>query len=163
MVAGVGPVVVGTDFSDTAGVALVEARRLALLLGADVQVVHVIDGAPGSPTDSPELADRWLSAAGVRRESLTVRFGSAWVELARYASEVSPTLVVVGSHGRSGYQPLTLGGTAARVSVHARCPVVVVSPRVASLSLDAGLQDRMTIPVSRAGAVAGARDVPGDP
>jgi nucleotide-binding universal stress UspA family protein len=135
MAGSVGPVVVGTDFSETAGVALAEARRLAVLLGTEVVVVHVVDGKPG--TGGPDTmeaaeADGWLRTAGMPAEGLVVRTGSAWVELARYASEVSPTLMVVGSHGQSGYQPLNIGSTASRVSLHARVPVVVVSPRVAT-------------------------------
>lgn len=164
MAEGVGPVVVGTDFSDTAGVALAEARRLAALLRTDVVVVHVSDGSPaGLPADEsgPDAAEAWLRTAGLTSEGLVVRTGSAWVELARFASEVLPTLVVVGSHGQSGYQPLNIGSTASRVSLHARCPVVVVSPRVASSSEGVG-QDYGTHTASRAGAVAAARVAPGE-
>jgi len=163
MAGSVGPVVVGTDFSDAAGVALAEARRLAALLRTEVVVVHVSDGGLlGSPVGSagPDAAEAWLRTAGLTSEGLVVRTGSAWVELARFASEVLPTLVVVGSHGQSGYQPLNIGSTASRVSLHARCPVVVVSPRVASSSEGVG-EDR-THSASRAGAVAIARVAPGE-
>jgi nucleotide-binding universal stress UspA family protein len=130
MTAEVGPVVVGTDFSDSAGVALAEARRLASLLSARLDVVHVVDGHPAAGWGEEGEAGEWLRAAGLDPAGLVIRFGSPWVELARYAADVSPTLVVVGSHGRSGYQPLSLGSTATRVSMHARCPVVLVSPRL---------------------------------
>jgi hypothetical protein len=63
---------------------------------------------------------------------------------------------VVGSHGESGYQPLGLGSTAARLSVQAGCPVVVVSPRVR-----AGKQERDLATAGREGAAAGARGEPG--
>jgi nucleotide-binding universal stress UspA family protein len=164
MAEGVGPVVVGTDFSHTAGVALAEARRLAELLRTEVVVVHVVDGAPaGGPEEAADAAtaDVWLRTAGLAADGLVVRTGSAWVELARYASEVSPTLVVVGSHGRSGYQPLHIGSTASRVSMHARCPVVVVSPRAATAAWEQAGQETATNTASRAGAVADARVAPG--
>jgi nucleotide-binding universal stress UspA family protein len=161
MVQGVGPVVVGTDFSETATVALAEARRLAELLGAQLTVVHVADGPASERWAGPEQAEAWLAAAGLGAGGLAVRFGSAWVELARYAAEQAPSLLVVGSHGRSGYQPLTLGSTASRVTLHARCPVVVVSPRVAPSLLDGVAQDSRISSAARAGAGAGARDVPG--
>jgi nucleotide-binding universal stress UspA family protein len=163
--AGVGPVVVGTDFSDTAGVALAEARRLAGLLTTDVIVVHVADGQSAASVlegaDAP-TASRWLFSAGLTADRLVVRQGSAWVELARFASEVSPLLVVVGSHGRSGYQPLNIGSTASRVSVHARCPVVVISPRVTSFLAEGVAGEIRSHDASRAGAVAAARVAPGN-
>lgn len=167
MAEGVGPVVVGTDFSETAGVALAEARRLAALLGTRVDVVHVVDGTAGAswaePAEAGEAAvlASWLQSAGLDAAGVVVRFGSAWVELARYASEVLPTLLVVGSHGQTGYQPLSIGSTASRVSLHARCPVVVISPRVAA-SAESSMQERRMNDASRAGAVAGARPEPGD-
>jgi nucleotide-binding universal stress UspA family protein len=130
MAADVGPVLVGTDFSDTAGVALAEARRLASRLGVRVEVLHVVDGARSVSWGENGEAERWLSMAGLAPDELLVRFGSPSVELARRAAELEPEVIVVGSHGRSGYQPLALGSTAARISVQARCPVMVVSPRI---------------------------------
>jgi nucleotide-binding universal stress UspA family protein len=157
MVDGVGPVVVGTDFSDTAASALHEGRRLAVLLGARLEVVHVADGSAGPVWQLPPAGSEWLGQGGVEPDQLVVRFGSGWVELARYAADASPSLMVVGSHGRSGYQPLTLGSTAARLSLQACCPVVIVSPRVPLVTVEAGMQDRITENVLRAGAVTGAR------
>ncbi|HSJ23342.1 MAG TPA: universal stress protein [Longimicrobiales bacterium] len=183
----VGPVVVGTDFSDTAGVALAEARRLAALLRTEVVVVHVADGAvaadagylqgsghlpdPGRPPATESAAEGWLRLAGLPADEMVIRTGSAWVELARYAAEVEPSLVVVGSHGQSGYQPLHIGSTASRVSMNARCPVVVVSPRVvrgAPESQDMTWREQGTqeqqqpYDAVRADAAAGARVGPGN-
>jgi nucleotide-binding universal stress UspA family protein len=153
MAADAGPVVAATDFSESAGIALMEARRLAAMLGTQLVVVHVVDGA-GDGWSEDGVVGSWLRDAGVSVGDLIVRFGRPWVELARYATEVMPTLVVVGSHGASGYQPLTLGSTAARVSMHAGCPVVLVSPRVRS-------PQEEDHAAGRKGAAAGARDEPG--
>lgn len=125
----VGPVVVGTDFSEPAAAALAEARYLAARLGVTVAVVHVVDGAPVADWREGGRADEWLRAVDLDVNGLVVRFGSPWVELARLAEEMSPVLLVVGSHGVSGYQPLAIGTTASRVSMQARCPVVLVSPK----------------------------------
>jgi nucleotide-binding universal stress UspA family protein len=157
---GGGLVVVGTDFSEASGTALTEARRLASLLQAVVQVVHVAEAGSDGWVE-PDEAVAWLAAADLEADALIVRFGGSWVELARYATEVSPLLLVVGSHGRSGYQPLTLGSTASRVSVHARCPVVVVSPRVVQSPVESGVQECGNSSARRVGAGAGARDEPG--
>jgi nucleotide-binding universal stress UspA family protein len=155
MSAQIGPVLVGTDFSDNSGVALAEARRLAARMGTWVEVLHVVDGGPSIGWGEQGEAGRWLSTAGLEPDELMVRFGSPPVELARRAAELVPELIVVGSHGRSGYQPLGLGSTAARISVQARCPVVLVSPRVDRQELWGGeepLQD-----VGRDGAAANYR------
>lgn len=154
MARNVGPVLVGTDFSETAGIALSEARRLAALLGTRVALVHVVDGGLAAGWGEDGLASVWLKAAGVDPAGLVVRYGNPWVELARFAAEVVPTLLVVGSHGQSGYQPLAIGSTATRISVHARCPVVLVSPR----AVQAEQED---VRAGRDGAAAGARRTPG--
>ncbi len=44
------------------------------------------------------------------------------------ADELGADLIVVGSHGDTGYQPLSLGSTAARVGLCAAPPVLVVPP-----------------------------------
>jgi nucleotide-binding universal stress UspA family protein len=152
----VGPVVVGTDFSDASTIAVMEARRLAAMLGAQLDIVHVADGGGGWTGAGGQ---DWLDGLGLSAEQLIVRFGSPWVELARYAAEVTPTLLVVGSHGASGYQPLGIGSTAARVAVQARFPVVVVSPRLSGAGVEGSVQERSN--ASRADAVAGSRATPG--
>jgi nucleotide-binding universal stress UspA family protein len=155
MAAQVGPVVVGTDFSEPARVALAEARRLAKLLRTELHVVHVIDGNPSMSWRNEGEADGWLREACLEPADLKVRFGGPWIELARYVAEVAPVFLVIGSHGRSGYQPLAIGSTAARVTVHARCPVVLVSPRVASANEGSGLK------TGREAAAVSARNEPG--
>ncbi|KAI9206085.1 uncharacterized protein BJ171DRAFT_40857 [Polychytrium aggregatum] len=45
-----------------------------------------------------------------------------------YADEIMPTLIVVGSRGRSAIQSLLLGSVSAHVVHHAKAPVMVVRP-----------------------------------
>lgn len=132
-----GPVLVGTDFSEAARVALQEARRLAARVGTHVEVLHVVESglagwlaASAGAGGAGDLAG-WLTDVGMTAADLRIRYGSAWVELTRYAGEVDPVMIVIGSHGRSGYQPLSVGSTATRLSVQSRWPVVLVSPRLA--------------------------------
>jgi nucleotide-binding universal stress UspA family protein len=155
MATSVGPVMVGTDFSDTAAVALLEARRLGALLGAPVQVVHVVEARAQA---WPARADEWLRDGGLAAEDVVIRPGSPWVELVRYAEEVGPALMVLGSHGASGFQPLSIGSTASRVTVNARCPVVLVSPRVGAVGSRRSQERRVAV---RAEAAARFRPGPG--
>lgn len=124
-----GCVLVGTDFSPGATAALVEARRLAARLGCDVRVVHVVEQDRASGWEPTDDARSWMSGASLEEDMLDVRFGSAWIELARCADACEPTLVVVGSHGTSGYQPVSMGTTAQRLTLNARHPVLLVGPR----------------------------------
>jgi nucleotide-binding universal stress UspA family protein len=118
---------VGIDFSDGAALALAEARRLTDRLGADLELLHVEETqGPAGWRDDPGVR-AWLAALGVDAAGLTVRRGQPWVELARHARETEPVLVVVGSHGVSGFQPVALGSTAARLGVSSPFPVVVVT------------------------------------
>lgn len=163
MAADIGPVVVGTDFSESAAAALGEARRLGALLGVAIEVVHVVDGAPATAWREGGRADEWLRSADMDVSELTIRFGSPWVELVRFEEDVSPVLLVVGSHGLSGYQPLAIGSTAARVSMHARCPVVLVSPKVRSRVSDRGESGWDNGVAVRVEAQADTRSQPGNP
>ncbi len=123
-----GCVLVGTDFSPGSAAALDEARRLATRLGCAVRVVHVAESDVSDWCPSGDERG-WLHAAELEEDSLVVRHGSAWVELARYADRCRPSLLVVGSHGASGYQPVSMGTTAERLTLNARHPVLLVGPR----------------------------------
>lgn len=123
-------VVVGTDFSGTAARALAEARMLAELLDARLDVVHVADGFHVRTWEPLAANELWLADMGVDRDQVHVRHGVPWVELVRQADKVRALLLVVGSHGASGSHSVALGATASRVAAQARCPVVLVSERV---------------------------------
>lgn len=123
---GFGKLLVGTDFSEGAALALESARDIAQELGWQVHVAHVIEGAHGSWTPLP-AASEWLERLNVARDDVTLRKGTAWIELVRIAVEREPTMIVVGSHGLSGFQPVALGTTAARLGIHSPYPVLVVT------------------------------------
>jgi nucleotide-binding universal stress UspA family protein len=140
-----GRVVVGIDESDHALRALRWALREALVRKAAVEVVHAwmppvtalpfgatlpvaldegeIDAAARAYLD--EVVDRALAelshAPDVTR---TVLPGPAAPTLVDVAADAS--LLVVGSHGRTGWRKLMLGSVADAVVQHATCPVVVV-------------------------------------
>jgi nucleotide-binding universal stress UspA family protein len=119
-------ILVGIDFSEGASLALSEARWLMERLGAALDLVFVDEGRDGDG-HTGENARSWLERESIAPETVTVRRGFPWLELARRARETSPALVVVGSHGRSGFQPLSLGSTAARLGVSCPSPVLVVT------------------------------------
>jgi nucleotide-binding universal stress UspA family protein len=146
-----GPVVGATDFSDPSlpalAVAASEARRrstrLHLLHAWDL---NVFTERRAPATAMPYLQGRsWIALEGLDElqavaqqrleESLrdahvpgdvAIVSGSAAEVIVGYAESVGAGLLVVGTHGRSGFKRLTLGTTAASVIERAPCSVLVV-------------------------------------
>lgn len=118
-------ILVGTDYSPGAAAAWHHATQLARRFGAELVVIHV---AVSDRDDMDGRAARWCGEVGADPASVRVRRGLPWVELSRCADELGADLIVVGSHGDTGYQPLSLGSTAARVGLCAAPPVLVVPP-----------------------------------
>lgn len=106
-------------------------------------VVPVAAFAPGAPSFPPLVvapADRDLVRESMRqlvehqdRSGVAVRFdiaeGSAAPEIVYQAARLSADLIVLGTHGRSGFERLVLGSVAEKVVRQAACPVLTVPPR----------------------------------
>ena len=117
------PILVGIDFSDGAACAVAMAGALAELFGVPLVACHVPEGER-EPWAEWELD--WLDTVGLEPESLIVREGIPWLELARLADDLGCVAVAVGSHGLNGYQPLSPGSTTAALLTRARRPVLVM-------------------------------------
>jgi nucleotide-binding universal stress UspA family protein len=120
---------VGTDFSDSAAAALTEARRLTERVGPAPIVIHAVTCMAESLWEADATATHWLDSVSLAAEQIDARAGQPWLVLVHAAEELRASGIVLGSHGRSGYQPLRLGSVTARVSLIAPCPVVIVSAR----------------------------------
>ena len=66
---------------------------------------------------------------GVRASSLLLDFGVAHERIVRIAKSRRSHLIVMGTHGRTGFAKITLGSVAERVVTMAPCPVVTVRAR----------------------------------
>jgi nucleotide-binding universal stress UspA family protein len=146
-----GPVVGATDFSDPSLPALQVAGSEARRRGVPLHLLHVFDLTVFAERRAPAAAmpylqgKSWIALEGLdslraiakRRleESLqqagipgdvAVLSGSAAEGIVDYAENVKAEVVVVGTHGRSGFDRLTLGSTAAPVIERAPCSVLVV-------------------------------------
>jgi nucleotide-binding universal stress UspA family protein len=122
-------ILTGIDFSEGALAALWEARELARLMRLELRLMHVEER--GSDSNDREAMSGWLEAAEVDPASVGLRVGQPWIELAREAADTGAGMLVVGSHGHRGRQPIGLGSTAACLGLIAPCPLVVVGPRAA--------------------------------
>ena len=142
------PVLVGVDFSDHSGPSLASAQSLAGAYMAPLAVAHVRDVPPDTVFGTPENHPRPLSPSRglvsreAAHEALDALLGTAGVagrpieqhvvpgrpahELAGLARRTRAGLLVVGTHGRRGWDRLRLGSVAEEVVREAPCPVLVV-------------------------------------
>jgi nucleotide-binding universal stress UspA family protein len=124
-------VLIATDFSVSSTAALEQGRWLSERLGAYPEILHVVENHGTEPWHRDPAVELWISAAGLSVSSIVTRSGTPWVEIVRRAQDIGAVLLVVGSHGQSGFHPLRLGSTAERLGSAAPCPIVIVSSRAA--------------------------------
>lgn len=135
-------ILVGIDGSPRAAGVLATATTIARAQGAKVTLVRAVGLPPEVPqdfwktTEEPLLvvlqrhAQQELDAqatqlpADLAGERLVV-VGVPWQGICEAARRTDAQLIVIGSHGYSGFDRL-LGTTAAKVVNHATCSVLVV-------------------------------------
>ncbi|HUL71633.1 MAG TPA: universal stress protein [Vicinamibacterales bacterium] len=134
------------DLSDPSRHALAYSLMLARWYGSSVTVLEVIQ-SPVPPTpfgstpaailtaaDREELTRelcRFVGAAETTGISVATTVGEGQVvqEILQQARALPADLVVMGTHGRSGFERLLLGSVTERVLRKASCPVLTVPPR----------------------------------
>jgi nucleotide-binding universal stress UspA family protein len=138
------------DFSETSRHALDHAAALARWYEAQISLLYVhpvlaitsmspglplMPGVMLTPVDRAAVAasleafakDEVGAGLSMTREVLE---GNAASEIATYAREHGMQLIVLGTHGRSGFERLAMGSVAEKVLRTAECPVLTVPPRV---------------------------------
>lgn len=136
-------ILVPIDFSSRSLKTLEYAVALAAKSGGAVHLVHVVEpasflsGLEYSPLILPEseVMRYWeeMLARTARQEefegitiSTSVVVGNPEREIVKMAGETSTNLLVVSTHGRTGFAHALLGSTAEHIVRHASCPVLVV-------------------------------------
>ncbi|MBI3047639.1 MAG: universal stress protein [Acidobacteria bacterium] len=131
------------DFSDFSRRSLDHASALARWYGARLTLLHVFVNRPAVDLPPTPMTDgeRQRLTSDLRRLAAHVPFevpldlrvteaGDIHREILIQAEMVSADLIVLGTHGRSGFERLVLGSVAERVVRKAPCPTMVV-PRQA--------------------------------
>lgn len=133
-------VLIAVDGSPHSEYALEVGLSLARRLGAEVGLVTVVDPAPavtieaGAPSvdiltilrqEAAQVLEKARSAAGDLKAVTLQREGSPAAEILNAAKEWGASLIVVGSHGRTGLSRLFMGSTAEHVARHAEAPVLM--------------------------------------
>lgn len=134
-----------TDFSTHAEHALKYAGELARNLKAKMYVLHVAEysNVGGDPDASELLIPNYIAELEKkgkdRLDQTTFRFrevgidahsvfvaGRAYQDIVRMAKELEVDVVVLGTHGRTGFSHLFFGSTAEKVVRLCPCPVLTV-------------------------------------
>jgi nucleotide-binding universal stress UspA family protein len=129
------------DFSECSYRALHHAMAVARWYEASVTVLHVFTNVPnmevpGVPLPDPDhelLTKRMQAFAGAAPQSVPVTFVARCApdvrrEILAQAQTLLADLIVMGSHGRSGFERLLLGSVAENVVRTSSCPIMVVPP-----------------------------------
>jgi len=130
------------DFSEFSESVLAYAAAFAKLFASEVTVLHVLGtAAPAGQSIADEL-NLWLAPLSSTGVPLHTRIaeGNTAAEIVRHAAEHDVDLVVMGTHGRSGFDRLALGSVAEKVLRKATCPVLTVPPGAARTATDVSVQ-----------------------
>lgn len=143
-------ILVGTDFSDPSKEALDYALVLAKQFGAELYLLHAFEEpvyVPGMTSLAGPQTVEWVHhfrererkrletlAGEIREQGVQVhpvlREGSPIREIPKAAEELQADLIVLGTHGRTGFDHLMMGSVAERVAHRAACNVFLVKPKV---------------------------------
>jgi nucleotide-binding universal stress UspA family protein len=136
-------ILVPIDFSRPSLKAIPYALAISRQFGADVQLLHVTDMSQQPPPTLLTLPlvpqSEWNQRFMKRLQALANRYridgkvsaleprtGTAYDEICAVARELKSDLIVLATHGYTGYKRMFLGSTAERVVQHSPCPVLVV-------------------------------------
>ena len=133
-------ILLATDFTPSAQLALSYALNLAHGYGAEVCSVNVLPRLPFVEAVQPDpeqtrlLAEQQMAALlssesfkGIRHKEL-IEEGEVAEVLSRLVRKYDIDLIVIGTSGRKGLQKLLLGSVAEEVFRNAECPVLTVGP-----------------------------------
>jgi nucleotide-binding universal stress UspA family protein len=138
-------ILVPVDFSSLSKKAVHYATRLAQQFDAEIDLIHVVEpqippafdgfmvapptvsnGAGASCAGRLKTLVNSVRKTGVVRVGSTVRAGLAAYEIVEAAKELDVDLIVIATHGYTGWKHFAIGSTAERVVRAAPCPVLVV-------------------------------------
>ncbi len=143
-------IVVGTDGSDSAAIAVQRAMEMAKLTGAELHIVSAyrpvslsgvaIASGAGAGTFDAEAVNQSVAAqaklvcehaaTNARRDGVKVEMHSVPGEpadvLVGVAQDTGADLIVVGNRGMSGARRFVLGSVPNKVSHHSPCSLLIV-------------------------------------
>ncbi len=141
-------IIITTDFSETASLAIKHGAFLAQYTKGEVYLVHIITKhwekfnvfTPSITIENIEKAsDAVLNkltelADDIKKEygiavTPVVNSGNPTTEIVRFAKEIKADLIVMATHGYSAWEDLTIGSNTLKVITKSPCPVLTMSER----------------------------------
>jgi len=148
-------ILVPIDFSDPSRSALDAAANMASRLGAELLLVHVVPAISDLPGNVSifkegqydqslgEKAEQQLKelAATLAQKNIRVRtqLGNAndvGMELIRIAEHENVDMIVIATHGMTGWRKIAFGSVAEKVVKEAECPVLILRAKAATQASD---------------------------
>lgn len=135
-------IAVPTDYSATADVALSYAIEMAKKFNAELALIHVLEeGAYAgifSPSDRTEYVLREKAQLRLQEQahrlemehgikvSQQVRSGRIYDQIIEAANDAEADIIIMGTHGVSGWAEFFAGSNAFRVVTQSACPVLTI-------------------------------------
>jgi len=134
-------IVVAIDFSDCSVNALEHAVNIAMKSDLDVKMVWVNNPNVSKISISSDKSDELVKEISDQFEKLRskyqgdlkksnfsykIREGIIYKEIINEAKESNAKMIVMGTHGTSGYELFLIGSNANRVVANASCPIITI-------------------------------------
>jgi len=142
-----GKILIPVDFSEYTDHILGYATEIARKFGSSIHLIHVMPNMDYfTPYESFMAAENIVAVQknieGETEKDLeeiakkikdipvtkAIRTGAAFIEIIGYVRTEGIDLIVMGTHGRSGFEHILIGSVAEKVVRKAPCPVLTVHP-----------------------------------
>ena len=138
-------ILVPTDFTKEAHTAINHAVELANTINGEVILLHVIEnkddveGAKAKLAEEQNLANEMEGSVPVKT---MIRIGNIFNDIGDAAAEINASLIIMGTHGASGWQKVA-GSHALKVVTNSSVPFVIVQNDL----MHVGGYDKIMIPL----------------
>jgi nucleotide-binding universal stress UspA family protein len=127
-------ILVPTDLSEFSLAGMAHAQSFGELYSSRIYLLHVMDAKESHHRREDEAAqalEHFVEANVKEPDGIhqVVRKGIPWVEIQRFADEEGIDMIVMATHGRTGFRHVLLGSVAEKVVRLASVPVLAVKPQ----------------------------------
>jgi len=159
-------ILIPVDFSDASRASLEVAADIASRMGAELLLVHVVPEIRNLPVDvsifkegeHDQILDdseaqrltgiaATLGHANIKFRTEIGRANDVGMELLRIAARDRVDMIVIATHGMTGWRTIPFGSVAEKVVDQAECPVLVLRAKAAQ---DASVKDNTAASASAA-------------
>ena len=123
---------VPTDFTNEAHSAIQHAVKLGVIVQAEVILLNVVKDKSNIPAATTKLKEeeKWAKTVNDQIDVRSiVRVGNIFDDIGDAASELGVSLIIMGTHGASGWQKIT-GSYALKVITNSSVPFIVVQDQL---------------------------------